>query len=145
MENKLLFNYHGHTILSDGKAAFTDYIEEAQKQGFKALGFSDHTTVPFASSWNMKEELMDEYLRQIEEYQKVYAHKLQIYAGLEVDYFAPYCDQIHAMARVDRLDYLVGSVHYLGFLEEGRPWCIDTSFEEFAAGFSQIFKSDGRQ
>lgn len=145
MENKLFFNYHGHTIFSDGKAVFFDYLEEAQKQGFRAIGFSDHAPVPFTSSWNMKVEHLDKYLRQIEEYRKAFAHKLDIYAGLEVDYFAPYCQQILAMARLDKLDYFVGSVHYLGFLEEGRPWCIDTSFEEFDAGFRQIFYGDGKQ
>ncbi|HPO66600.1 MAG TPA: histidinol-phosphatase HisJ [Bacteroidales bacterium] len=145
MHDKLLFNYHSHTDLSDGKAVFSDYAEEAIQQGFKAIGFSEHTPVPFASSWNMPAEKMDEYIRQIEVYKQNYADKLQIYLGLEVDYFAPYREQILTMASVGRLDYFIGSVHYLGFLGDNEPWCIDTSFEEFEAGFHKIFNADGRK
>lgn len=144
MTAKLLFNYHSHTQLSDGKAVFSDYIEEALSQGFNSIGFSDHAPVPFPSSWNMNHDNLAAYLQHINDLKIAYSDRLQIYAGLEVDYFQPYHDQIYAMAGVDKLDYYIGSVHYLDFLHEGQPWCIDTSRDEFETGFNQIFHGDGR-
>ncbi|MCX7986254.1 MAG: histidinol-phosphatase HisJ [Bacteroidales bacterium] len=145
MDTKLLFNFHGHTNFSDGQAVFTDYIEEALKLGFKAVGFTEHTPVPFYSTWNMKAEKLDEYLNAIAELRKNYENRLQIYAGLEVDYFEPYYHQITSLAQIDKLDYFIGSVHYLDFIEENQPWCIDTSIEEFELGYSKIFHQDGRK
>jgi histidinol-phosphatase (PHP family) len=144
MYKSLAFNYHGHTRFSDGKADFSDFIDEALQQGFKAIGFSDHTPVPFTSSWNMQSNKIEEYLSNLSSLKKLYEGKIQIYAGLEVDYFGPYHERIISMASIDRLDYFIGSIHYLGFLDEAHPWCIDTSYDEFEQGFKKIFNNNGR-
>ena len=41
-----------------------------------------------------------------------------------------------------KFDYLIGSVHHLGVLEDGAQWNIDGSFKVFKKGLDQIFHGD---
>jgi histidinol-phosphatase (PHP family) len=143
--DKILCNYHCHSVLSDGKHDLSEYVAHAIQEGFQSIGFSEHSPVSFSSSWNMKAENFDNYLSRIEKFKIENNSRLQIYAGLEVDYFGPFNEEIYRLSQTDRLDYFIGSVHYLGFLEENHPWCIDSSIEEFQQGFDKIFQSDGRK
>ncbi len=142
MAKKILFNFHSHTNFSDGNTVFADLIFEAIEQGFISIGFSEHSPVPFHSTWNMNAEKIHQYFFLINQFKKEFSNTLQIYVGMEVDYFEPYANQILTLSHVNQLDYFIGSVHYLDFLDD-KPWCIDTSFEEFNEGFSKLFRNSG--
>jgi histidinol-phosphatase (PHP family) len=57
----LLFNLHTHTSFSDGSDDPEKYVEEAIKQGFHTLGFSDHSPVPFENTFAIREGKVPEY------------------------------------------------------------------------------------
>jgi len=69
----MVFNLHTHTRWSDGSSEPERYIEEALKQGFSVLGFSDHSPVPFENSFALKEKNLPVYCRSIRELKKQYA------------------------------------------------------------------------
>ena len=90
-------NHHTHTPRC-GHAVGTEreYIEEAIKGGYDALGFSDHTPWPNLSSpgIRMSEEELPGYIRTVRSLADEYKGRLHISLGLECEYFP------------DRLDWL---------------------------------------
>ncbi len=141
----ILANYHTHTDFSDGKCKLNDVIAETKNIGLKAIGITDHSPVPFTSTWNMPNSKVDDYFTQIKSLKQKYFDRFEIYCGMEVDFFALYHDEIIKLSRIKELDYIIGSIHYLGLLNDGKPWCIDTSKEEFDIGVQQLFHSDGKR
>ncbi len=79
-------NYHSHTHFCDGIMGPEAYAAEAFAQGLWAYGFSSHAPLPYPASWGMQPESLPMYLAQIARLQADYRGKLQLYAGLEVDY-----------------------------------------------------------
>jgi histidinol-phosphatase (PHP family) len=61
----VLFNLHTHTSFSDGSDAPEKYVEEAIKQGFHTLGFSDHSPVPFENTFAIREGGLEEYCKTV--------------------------------------------------------------------------------
>ena len=98
-------NFHQHTTFSDGKATVEQTVEHAIELGFEAIGISDHSFTPFDTTYCMKKEREEEYLQEIARVKEKYAEKIEVYAGLEADYFS----------QVDetKYEYLIASVHYL--------------------------------
>ena len=98
-------NFHQHTTFSDGKATIEQTVAHAVELGFEAIGISDHSFTPFDTSYCMKQEREEEYLNEIARVKEQYADKIEVYAGLEADYFSD--------VNAGKYDYLIGSVHYL--------------------------------
>lgn len=98
-------NFHQHTTFSDGKATIEETVKHAIELGFEAIGISDHSFTPFDTSYCMKKERETDYLNEIHRVKEKYAGQIEIYAGLEADYFSETDNS--------RFDYLIGSVHYL--------------------------------
>jgi histidinol-phosphatase (PHP family) len=61
----MMFNLHTHTSFSDGSDDPEKYIEEAVRQGFHTLGFSDHSPVPFVNSFAIRPERVQGYAERI--------------------------------------------------------------------------------
>lgn len=57
----MTFNLHTHTKFSDGSDEPEKYVEEAVKQGFHTLGFSDHSPVPFENTFALRDAKVQEY------------------------------------------------------------------------------------
>lgn len=107
-------DYHIHSWFSDGKSAPEDYIRPALAQGIKEIGFSEHLTL-FRGflEWSMDCQDVMPYLshiRALKEKEK----SIIVRTGLEVDYFPGRKEEIQACIREAELDYIIGSVHYLG-------------------------------
>ena len=60
-----IFNLHTHTRFSDGSDEPLKYVEEAIRQGFHTLGFSDHAPVPFANTFAIREDELGAYFEAI--------------------------------------------------------------------------------
>jgi histidinol-phosphatase (PHP family) len=125
-------NYHCHTNYCDGKKPVADVVAEAENRQMLAIGISSHAPLPFESSWCMKKEAFKDYLRDI--HQQRLSRKIQVYSGLEVD-FIP--GEISPNDFKDKLDYTVGSVH---FVEQ--HWEIDNTSQVFENGLQNIFRGD---
>ncbi len=107
-------DYHLHTRFSDGKAAPEDYIAPAVAAGLKEIGFSEHFTLfrePLG--WSMNSSGIQPYVSYIENL-KDKTSVIKVKTGLEVDYFPGREEEIYSCIGQVDLDYVLGSVHYLG-------------------------------
>ena len=127
-----------HSTYCDGKSELMDYVDQAKKLNMMSIGFSSHAPVPFPTKWCMKAERFDEYFINIEKIKRLNSF-VEIYKGLEVD-FIP--DVISPNLFRDKLDYTVGSIHFIETFPDGTPWEIDGTHALFLKGYSEIFNNN---
>jgi histidinol-phosphatase (PHP family) len=107
-------DYHTHSSFSDGRSSPDEYIAPAIEAGMCELGFSDHLTFfKEPNDYNMSPEDISPYLFYIGNLRNN-TKKIKIKAGLEVDFFAGKEAEIRDFLSSLPLDYVIGSVHYLG-------------------------------
>ena len=127
-----------HSSFSDGKAEAEEYVELAIKKGFRSIGFSEHGPTKFNKHWELPEENIDEYFAEINRLKEKYKDKIEIYIGMELDYFTGIED--NAFLKYD-LDYVIGSIHYFPD-EEGKIFGIDCRPDDFHKTIHDYFKGD---
>lgn len=143
-----LSNYHSHCTFCDGRSIPEDFVKFALAKGFRAYGFSSHSPLPFETFWNMTADNMPDYLAEINRLKDKYKDRIEIYAGLEIDYLdknynasIPYFTQLP-------LDYRISSIHYIPVapgMEEKNMACIDGGFEAFSQSVSRHFEGSIRK
>ena len=107
-------DYHIHSSFSDGRSAPEDYIAAALTVGLKEIGFSEHLTLfKELEDWNMNPENISSYIDHIASMRRRTNH-IKIRTGLEVDFIEGREDDIRDFLSALQLDYVIGSVHYLG-------------------------------
>lgn len=107
-------DYHIHSTFSDGRSAPDDYIAPALAAGLKEIGFSEHLTLfKDLEDWNMNPANISSYLNYLD-LLRAKNKKIKIKTGLEVDFFAGRENEIRDFLAPLPLDYIIGSVHYLG-------------------------------
>ena len=131
-------NLHTHSNFCDGQNPLEDYVKQALQLDNEGIGFSSHAPIGIDSNWHMNESRVEDYISEVKRLEAKYADEIEIYVGLEVDYLDD-GDKMFPMEDY-ALDYIIGSVHYLG--ESNHIFCIDDSVEEFENGLSNYF--DGR-
>lgn len=134
-----LANYHTHAKYCDGQGELREYVQSALQKDMSHLGFSCHSPVPFETDWIMPQKLLPQYLSDARAIKKEYAETIDIYVGLEVDYIpeisSPAAPHITALG----LDFTIGSVHFLGVMEDGLHWTVDGPLSEIEAGIVYTF------
>ncbi len=138
----MITNYHTHTVFCDGNAEAVRYAEEAVRQGMTSLGFSAHAPVNFPTNWTINHVRLGEYYNEINRLKQEYAGKLDIYCGLEADYFPDIFEEVRALYSGFQWDYIIGSIHFIGVRPNGRRWCIDGPHEEFVGGWRELMNCD---
>lgn len=119
-------NYHTHNDLCDGKGSLEDYVRTAAAKGFTALGFSSHAPMPFETVWHLSEKNLVTYLSEIRRLKDVWKDKVQVYAGLEIDYIPGLQMPSDPRWKSLGLDYCIGSVHNTVPLDENPEYaCVD--------------------
>ena len=88
-----------------------EYIEQAIKERIDIYGFSDHAPMDFDPEYRMKFEDMQDYEQEILQLKDKFKDKIDIRLGYEVDFLNGYIDDRVLNANVD---YLIGSVHFIG-------------------------------
>lgn len=108
-------DYHIHSRFSDGKSAPEDYIGHAVEAGLKEIGFADHLTLfrDDATDWSMNAPRVGPYLKNISNL-ALNTGSIKVRKGLEVDFFPGREKEINSFLDGLKLDYVIGSVHYLG-------------------------------
>ncbi len=132
-------NYHTHCCFCDGKGKPEEYVEQAIKEGFSSLGFSCHGPTPFVTDWTMSEAVTEEYFLAISCLKEKYKDNIQIYKGMELDYFSG--DSRNIFNRYD-LDYTIGSVHYIKAWSNEDYLGVDDSYENFERALIDYANSD---
>jgi histidinol-phosphatase (PHP family) len=130
-------NYHTHTNYCDGKGSFEEFLN---KNEVKSIGFSSHAPLPFSSPWAMKGELLPTYLKELQDLRNKET-STEIYSGLEVDYIP----NVISPSDFDKLDFTIGSIHFVDALPDGSPWEVDGNHALFLKGLETIFNSKPKE
>lgn len=138
----LLTNYHTHTNFCDGIEIPERYAQEAVCQSLQVLGYSAHAPLPFPCSWTLPYEKYEDYLQIVRKLKQDYKDQLEILCGLEIDYIPGLWPKISKMLQPEQLDYFIGSIHFVDAFNDGTPWSIDDSHNEFYKGWTEIFHKD---
>jgi histidinol-phosphatase (PHP family) len=149
-----LQNLHTHTRFSDGSDVPVKYVEAAIAQNMNALGFSDHSPLPFENTFALRENQVDEYCEAIRTLQARYPEvsgeqsgaEFRIFLGMEADFIPGMGHSFRSLLDHNALDYLIGSVH---LVRNGSPedlWFIDgpdpATYDE---GLNRFFGGDIRK
>ncbi|KGK88601.1 histidinol-phosphatase HisJ [Clostridium sp. HMP27] len=135
-------NYHTHCFFCDGKGGPEDYIKRAISLNFHSLGFSSHAPVHVPSSWTMKEENLNNYVETIKRLKERYKNQIQIYCGLEIDYFPGVSGPDSEKFKGLELDYTIGSIHFMKNKDTGEYLTVDGDEEEYTRIIEVFFKGD---
>ena len=115
------FDFHTHTYLCDGKDTIEDIVKSACDKELKAIGFSGHSYTKHAQSYCMSENDTKNYTEIINNLKQKYKDKIQIYCGIEKDYYSD--------IDTTDFDYVIGSVHYVK--KDGKYLDVDLSKDDF--------------
>ena len=124
-------NFHTHSTYCDGRDTPGEMAETAFSLGFLALGFSGHCDPAF-SGCGMTPEGSRLYRQEINALKETYVGRMEIYCGIEQDYFSG--------PRAPEYDYAIGSVHWLE--KDGHHLGVDWSLEKTAENVTQYYGGD---
>ncbi len=124
-------NLHTHSTLCDGNDLLEDTVIAAIEKGFDAIGFSGHSFTDFDLRYCMSNIETDLYVANIQKLKNKYQGKIEIYCGLEKDYFAT-DDRIY--------EYTIGSVHY--FEKDGKLLDVDASIDVVKKATEEFYGGD---
>ena len=136
---KAFGNYHMHTRHCDGNGEPHEYAEAALRKGMPRLGFSAHNVLPFVTDWTMPPANLDSYLREVREVRERYAGQLEIFLGMEADFIPGVTSPAHPGIRGLGLDFVIGSVHFIGPADGDHAWTVDGTREELDAAVRDGF------
>lgn len=134
------YNCHTHSTFCDGSDSIEDMIIAAINCGMEAIGISSHGPIVFDTDWTMKKERLFEYLEKVDELKIKYKNDIDVLLGLEMDYLPRQGFDYVDSWLLEKLDYYIGSVHYLGELKDGYKWCVDETVEVIRQGVKDNFE-----
>ncbi len=120
-----MVNYHNHTILcGHASGEMDEYIAKAIENGMKEFGFSDHAPVPLhiREGISMSPEDVPGYISSILGMKEKHKNKIDVKLGFEIDFPFFSTFEREYLTNSD-VDYIIGSVHYLG------DWGVDNPDE----------------
>lgn len=126
------FDYHMHTILSDGHNTHEEMVLAAIEKGFDEIGFSDHFGIKQPCKWAVGADAIVQLEEKVIEVKQKYGDRISILFGIEVDYFNDKEEEIRESLQKFNFDYIIGSVHFLD------DWNYDTDksrYKEFSNDF----------
>lgn len=115
----MIANYHTHTWrCRHASGTEVDYIRRAIDSGLQVLGFSDHTPYWFDSDYystfRMFPEQLEDYVQTAQSLKKQYASQIDIYVGLEAEYYPQSFSGLMEHLQDYPIDYLILGQHYIG-------------------------------
>lgn len=141
---------HNHTTLCNHATGTTDdYIKKAIELGIDVYGFSEHAPMKdFCDGYRLVLEKKDFYENEIKRLKQIYEGDIEILLGYEVDFLDG--DYILDEIKNAKVDYLIGSVHYLGkwgfdnpeFIGEYKNKDIDKIWEEYFSAVEAMAKTE---
>lgn len=138
-------NCHTHCYLDDGHESLESYVVQAIHLGFSSLGFSCHTPLNSQNDeWRLQAEDFSTYIDEVTRLKKVYNSKIEIYAGLEMDYL----DDSGVLAGLEYSEFLdcrIASVHGMFHKPTETYLTIDGPVEEFEILLRDNFSGNIRE
>jgi len=138
-----IFNLHTHSIYSDGTHEPRAYINQAIKQDFSSIGFSEHSPLPFKNNFSILESQLNDYCKHIQLLKNEFEGKLNIYLSMEFDYIPKISENFKPLSDQYNFDYIIGSVHLVANEGKDGLWFIDgPKVETYDKGLETIFKGN---
>lgn len=125
-------NFHTHTRFCDGKDAPEELVKTAIEKGFQILGFSSHSYTEMDKDFAMSSKKALEYRAEITRLKEKYKGQIELYCGIEQDYFSD--------EPTDQYDYVIGSVHYV--LKNGEYISVDNTAEILKDAVDRLYGGD---
>jgi len=142
----LFSSMHTHTLFCDGKDSVETMCRSAYEKKMYAVGFSAHVPITkktgLKSSWNLNDDLLDEYVSEVLAAKCRWEGKLTVFLGFEVDYIKGLRSAIDSDIKAINPDYLISSVHYVIPPNGAEPFTVDGSREEFENGIKHGFNGN---
>ena len=138
---------HNHTTrCNHAKGSMESYIQRAIELGIDIYGFSEHAPMDFDSHYRLKFDEMPNYVSDVLSLKEKYKDDIKILLGYEVDYLEGYIDERVIKAEVD---YMIGSVHFLGewgfdhpdYVDEYKNRNIDDIWQEYFENIEAMAKT----
>jgi len=144
MKEKMIdYNLHQHSIFSDGKEAPENYIKKAIEYGMTTIGFTEHSPLPFANNFSLKEENIDDYIQQTDLLKDKFKNELIIYRALEMDYVPGMSDDFDYWRNRCKVAYLIGSIHLVKPYDFDELWFTDgPDYKVYDRGIQDFFGGD---
>lgn len=130
---------HNHTTLCNhAEGSMESYVQRAIELGVDIYGFSEHAPMKnFEDGYRLLIDQKEFYENSVTNLQEKYQNKIEILLGYEVDYIDG--DYILDAIVDAKVDYLIGSVHYIDkwgfdnpeFISEYKNRDIDTIWEDY--------------
>jgi histidinol-phosphatase (PHP family) len=120
-------------------------VLSALESDFDSLGISSHGPVYDETDWNIKQDKVEEYIEEVNCLKEKYKDKIEIFLGMELDYIPGIGFSDLCLSLMKRLDYYIGSVHYLGAFKNGLMWTVDYNIEELLTGIDESYEGNIRK
>ena len=141
---------HNHTTLCNhASGSMDEYIQKAIELGIDIYGFSEHAPMKnFCDGYRLELKDKQLYENSVKQLQEKYQDQIKILLGYEVDYLEG--DYILDEIKDSSVDYLIGSVHYLGtwgfdnpeFIGVYENKDIDLIWEEYFEAIKQMAQTN---
>lgn len=103
---------HNHThFCNHANGSMREYIEKAIELGIDVYGFSEHAPMDFDKHYRLPIENVDAYENEVKLLKKEFEKDIEVLLGYEVD-FMQHIPMLDSILNA-KVDYLIGSVHFL--------------------------------
>ena len=141
----MLCNYHTHSTFCDGKEPISSFVKRATELRFDHLGFSSHAPVPQENNFAIRDELIPEYLKEINRWKEMQT-AVKIFVGFECDFIPGVTRDFSYYKQAFSLDYIIGGVHLVKEKLMGKLWFIDGSQSDiYDIGIQELFNGDAQK
>ena len=140
------YNFHQHSLFSDGKEMPEKYCKKAIEFGMTAIGFTEHSPLLFPNLFSLQEENIDKYIEQTNFLKQKYKGRLNVYRALDMDFIPGISEDFDYWRKRCQVDYLIGSVHLVKPAGFDKLWFTDgPDYKVYDKGVQEFFSGDIRK
>ena len=125
------YDCHIHTTFCDGTLNMESMALQAYRMGYKAIGFSVHSPLPYKNDYALRKEDEKSYIKTARMLKAAYRGKMDVLMGVEWDYDTQY--------GFPEYEYRIGSVHQIG--ARTKHYAIDNTPDELENCIKNVFES----
>ncbi|MBI2620302.1 MAG: histidinol-phosphatase HisJ [Ignavibacteriales bacterium] len=114
----MIVDYHTHTSLcKHAEGELGEYVQQAIAVGLDEIGCSEHIPMPDGFDREHRMEVHDYYslyAPRVTELRERFRTRIAVRRGIEADFYPGTEEWVSNFVRENDLDYVIGSVHFLG-------------------------------